>query len=316
MGNNQIKQPNIDNVISQIKTLKKYTFENIKPIIQENITKLNINNKTHNVETLLLWCIGNFNGELLLNIVNLLLEIGADPNVKGTFIINKKLYIFSNSKYYKDSMNKMLNSSPLYALIRHFGSETLYQTIISLIMYGAKIEFGFVSFICRYIFHNYYDYEIFKFLVENGLDIKSEINVKMDGIYKRITPIMLLTKFALENTEYYLKLDILKFMIDNQCDLTFESDDGMTFWTLIKDETTRNYLISYVESKQMEKKNNLFIAKECLICYREDKDLCLTLCSHAVCCMDCISELPNRKCPYCNKHIAVNQYQVIKFIAS
>jgi len=318
MGNNQIKEPRIEHIISQIKSLKQYTLTSVKPIIEKYITKNNINNKLQTGETFLLWCIGNFTNDLLLNIVNMLLDIGADPNMKGTLNINKNLYIFTESKYYKESMNKIINISPLYALTRQFGNEYLYQTILSLIMYGAKIDFGFTSFIHRYRFHNNYDFEIFKFLVENGLNVKSDTIVRIKGITQSRTPIIILTQFGLENTDYYLQLDILKFMIDKESNLSFETSDGITFWSLIKDEYIRNDLISYIDSKNNKNKktNNLFIAKECLICYREDKDLCLTTCSHAVCCMDCISDLPNRKCPYCNKEIQINKYQLIKFIAS
>ncbi len=326
MGNNQIKEYKIENIISQIKTHKHYIYEDIKKIIQTTIisNNININDKTPTGETILLWCIGNLSDNLLLDVVNLLLEMGADPNLKGTFIINKKLYIFSKSKHYHYSKNKMINTSPLYALTRHIGNDSLYQTIVSLIMYGGKINFDITEFLYRYIFNNYYDYEIFKLLVENGLDIKSIVKIKIDGNAFKLTPIMLLSRFALENTDYKLKLDILKFMIDNESDLSYTISDntkynGITLWDLFTDENIKNTLTSYLESKQNNdnhKRNNLFIAKECLICYREDKDLCLTDCSHAVCCIDCISELPSRKCPYCNKNITHNNCQVIKFISS
>jgi len=173
MGNNQS-----DTIISQLTNLKIKDYEHISNFINRNINLHNINEKTSNGTTLLLWCICNLDDEVLYNTIKLLIKSNVNIDLTGNFIIkthNKKL--------------KYKNQSPLFALTRKTGTNMLFKTIELLINSGAKINFYRDEYLYRYHgidyiyqFRNQYDYNIFELLVKNGMNINdANIICRVDG---------------------------------------------------------------------------------------------------------------------------------------
>lgn len=333
MGNNQIIP--VKNKFSLIKQNKLYKLllkleeeDYDSEIIAEHIENIiimeNINQKNKYGETLLLWVIGNFSGVFLFKLVNLLLQYGADPNLVGNLNLSRDFYnnpehlnYVVRGKMYTHPSIYYRNITPLFAMTRHIGSYANYQTIESLFRYGAVVDFKFNIYISFHRFHNKYDLDILKLLVNNDLDIISlltcYLNNNRQSIYN--TPIMLMNYSCMKNCSNKLKIDILKFMIDSGNDLSFTTFNGLDFWSTFKPEDyhVKYEIIKYLESKKIN--NSLFIAKDCLICYESNKQLCLTNCNHAVCCIDCFSKLRNYTCPYCKQNLNINHYQLINFIS-
>lgn len=337
MGNNQISPNNNKSKYNKSKfVLKKpkkfyelllelergnYDSEIIFQHIQQSITRENINQKNKNGETLLLWVIGNFSGTFLFKLVNLLLQNGADPNLAGNFYMRNEFYNnpqhFSPSSWKKFPFVIYQQSTPLFAMTRQVGSYETYQTIELLIWYGAIVGFKFNNFINYFQFHNMYDLHILNLLVHNGLDVTSLAKTYSNYYHTHVynTPIILINHLSMMYCSKDLKIEILKYMIDVGNDLSYKLPNGKTFWNTFKPEDyqVKSEIIKYLESKNKNK--SLFIAKECLICCEPDKQLCLTQCHHAVCCLDCFTELNNSKCPYCTQELPSNEYQLIKFIS-
>lgn len=341
MGNNQIK-PNKN--IRQI-PLKKYKklhtilkdieneFEqhNHRPeIIEDSIQQLIISEQVNQInkrgETFLLWAIGNFSGHFLFKIVRRLLMSGANPNQVGNLYLREELYNNPNQVNVENGRKDVVkhqstviykNVTPLFAVTRQIGNQFTGAILELMICYNARLSFKFPNFIRFFRFNNQYDLRTLKILVRQGLDITSLCSV-YSPYYKRYlynTPIMLVNCASMTYAPKELKFEVLKYMIDSGNDLSFETNTKTNFWHTFKDEdySVKSEVIKYLKTKKSN--NRLFISKECLICFESDKQLCLTHCHHAVCCLDCYVEMNNSKCPYCNQELITNQYQLVKFIS-
>lgn len=292
---------------------KNYDSEVLSQMIDHLITPENINQKNSKGNTILLFIISNFSGLFLFQMVNLLLNKGADPNLKGNCKINSQIYshAFPPDVKNKKTLLTYNDVSPLYLLTRHLGSQSLINTINSLVYFGAICDFNFFDYIKYYRFQNQYDLEILNQLIENNLNVTDIYYLHPN--MAEFTSLMLTNIASLSYAQPELQKEILLRLIRAGVNTKFKNQYGKGFLDTfnLKQHQLKHFFTDYLNQT---KSANLFISRLCLICYEETSQLCLTDCGHAVTCEDCFGQLIVYKCPYCNQQFT--SHKVIKFLAS
>lgn len=251
--------------------------------------------------TLLMITVKYASDNKLYNLIQKLLENGANPNISLT-----KLNI-------ENSIDKEYCSiNPLELLCRK--QSVLYYEVIKLLLdTGMTIPFNLVD-LC------YYKYNISESKKPYNIDlnivnllIDYNINMGISNIYY-ISGLMLIS--AIKNYDINIKKKLLEKMIKKGADQRIKDPNGQTYLDYLTDNLKKIFIL-YYKNSFIKKNENIFVSKICVVCYngeeKEDNlELCLTNCNHAILCQNCLERMLIKSCPYCDCNII--SYKKIKII--
>jgi ankyrin repeat protein len=278
---------------------KSYTKQHVITFIKRIITQETINKTDKYGNTFLMLTTKWASGQKLNVAIHYLLKNGANPNIEITTFSDKL-----DNAYYA--------SSPLLMLCRKYQEGALIS-IQNLINYNAELPPSLVNIFLilnkKTKFINTFNLHIslIKYLLEKGISIETSIELKCSSLI-----IISLYK----NFDVYEKVFLLKKLIEMGADQHYRDEKNNTYLDYLQYDIRQQFL-QYFNKGTTNIHGDIYINRYCITCYNgkdnENIKMCLFDCNHAILCVNCITQLANKNCPYCKFNII--GYKVINVIS-
>lgn len=297
-----------------IKNIEKFGIDIIKRLLSNNI---NLNVIDVHGYTPLMYLIDKINNNETLNILLLLLEHGANPNIKNKFgmtVLHLAIKNINDIKIKLDTVKYLLDfncdvnigaSNTITPLM--YSIMTVDNDLIKLLLdYGANPNVfnnkNYSSLTMAILLNEVHkSLEITKLLLENGADPNAKNSFGDTSFFS-----------CMRVNNQYKSIEILKLLLKHHGNPHLKNNQLKTIFDII--HPSRVQIIENIIKKYTLNTNKtLYISSECPICYNEftSENIrnFIVPCGH-VCCSECINSITS--CPICRKNI--NSYEKINLV--
>jgi len=278
---------------------KSYTKQHVITFIKTIITQETINKTDKYGNTFLMLSAKWASGQKLNVAIHYLLKNGANPNIKIITFLDKM-----DTTYYA--------SSPILMLCRRYPDGALIS-IQNLINYNAELPPTLVNVFLilnkktKLINPFNLNISLIKYLLEKGISIDTPIELKCSSL-------MIISLY--KNFDVYEKVFLLKKLIEMGADQHYRDEINNTYLDYLQYDIRQQFL-QYFNKGTTNIHGEIYINRYCIACYNgkdnENIKMCLFDCNHAILCVNCITQLPKKQCPYCKFNII--GYKVINVIS-